>query len=146
MARHGLARSERITKAREYREIQRRGQRVSAPGFVLVYFSRPEGCLRMGMVISRKAGKAHKRSRLKRYLREYFRLYKHRITESLGRAGEPCELWGLDLVFIAKPGAAGLSHEQVDEQLGPLVRRMIEQWSKGDMNSAGRKNASSRER
>lgn len=66
---------------------------------------------RLGTVVSRKVGKAHDRNRVKRRLREYFR----------HRRGDLATL--VDLVVIAKPGAAALSSRiaaaELDAALSP---------------------------
>jgi ribonuclease P protein component len=60
---------------------------------------------RLGLTVSRKVGKAHDRNRVKRRVREYFRLRRHGLTPHV------------DLVVVAKPGAARLSARDVAEEL-----------------------------
>jgi ribonuclease P protein component len=66
---------------------------------------------RLGLVVSKKVGAANRRNLVKRRLREWFR---HR--RSLFRAP-------LDLVVIARPGAAGLSAEEVTLELETATKR-----------------------
>ncbi len=56
---------------------------------------------RLGLVTSRKVGTAVERNRVKRLLRELFRLNKHLL------------LPGIDMVFILRRGAVGLSLEKL---------------------------------
>lgn len=56
----------------------------------------------MGLVTSRKIGIAAHRNRVKRRLREIFRLNKHQI--------EP----GIDIVFVPKIGAAELNFDKLE--------------------------------
>jgi ribonuclease P protein component len=63
---------------------------------------------RLGLVVTRRLGKAVQRNRVKRVLREFFRRH---------RAGLPAA----DLVIMAKKGAADLAYQQVQEELGRLL-------------------------
>ncbi len=70
----------------------------------------PEETSRLGLVVSRKVGKAHDRNRVKRLLREYFRMRRQEL------------LTPLDLVMVAKPGAAGLGLGEVSAELDRALR------------------------
>jgi len=60
---------------------------------IVVYWKKNDTHLsRLGLVVSRKVGKAHDRNRWKRLLREVFRLNRHRIPG------------GFDLVIIPRQG------------------------------------------
>jgi len=123
MARQGLARAERVVKAREYRRTRDGGRRVHGKWFILNYLERQNAGLRLGLVVSKRVGKAAPRNLVKRRLREFFRLNKHRIGEELARAGAGDR--GVDLVFVAKPGAAGLTKKEAELDLAALVKRMV---------------------
>jgi len=63
---------------------------------------------RLGLVVTRRLGRAVQRSRVKRLLREFFR--RHRAS-----------LPPRDLVILAKAGADSLSYFQVQEELARLL-------------------------
>jgi len=128
MARYGLAREERVRKTRDYREVRERGRRVYASNFYCDFYARESGGLRLGIVVSRRAGKAHARNRIKRWMREFFRLNKRLIREQMGRGEESSESWGVDMVFGARPGASEVGHREADSQFMSLAKRVTEEY------------------
>ena len=110
------ARSQRFGKGlrlrlrRDFLRVQRKGRRRHTAHFVLVTSSQPStGQPRIGFSVSRRVGNAVLRNRVRRRLREFFRLNRSELPE------------GCDTVVIAKPGAAKLSYgELVDELRGRL--------------------------
>lgn len=59
---------------------------------------------RLGLVVTKRLGKAVRRNRVKRLLREFFRRHKDRLPPG-------------DLIIMAKKGAAALAYQQVQEEL-----------------------------
>jgi len=68
--------------------------------------------VRLGIAVGKKAGNACARNRIKRGLREYFRLNQEKMPP------------GMDIVFIALPGAASLNTLQLRVELD----RFFEKW------------------
>lgn len=60
----------RIKKNTEFTKLFKRGKRVFSPALTLIYF--PSANMSMGIAVSKKHGKAVKRNRIKRLLREVF--------------------------------------------------------------------------
>ncbi len=63
---------------------------------------------RLGLVATRRMGKAVQRNRVRRLLREFFRRHKSALPRK-------------DLVIMAKKGAAALTYQQVEAELGRLL-------------------------
>ncbi len=85
---------ERLHTKREFAALFERGERMSACG-ITFRFLRTEGPVsRLGVAVGRRNGNAVVRNRLKRLLREGFRLTKHRL---------PCTV---DVVTLPAPSLA----------------------------------------
>lgn len=66
----------RIKREKDFQRIFLEGQSVSNDLVVLRYTFNDLGWPRLGIVVSKKFGKAHVRNRFKRYVREIFRTNK----------------------------------------------------------------------
>ena len=62
----------RIKKQADFQKLFRKGKRAFTPSFTMVYS--PSQQMRMGISIGKKHGKSVQRNRIKRLLREAFRL------------------------------------------------------------------------
>lgn len=72
----GFDKSRRILKRGEFLAAQKAGRRLHAPHFVVVVHDRGDAQPpRLGLVTSRKAGNAVRRNRVRRVVREVFRLH-----------------------------------------------------------------------
>jgi ribonuclease P protein component len=103
-----LTKAERLRHRQDFLRAQAQGKRLHTPHFGLVLAPLAADRPRLGLVVSRRLGKAAQRNRVKRWLREFFRRHK---------SGLPA----VDLVIIAKKGAAALGYHQVEEELGRLL-------------------------
>ncbi|MEQ8766913.1 MAG: ribonuclease P protein component [Planctomycetota bacterium] len=99
-----------LLKTPEFQRVFQQGQRHV--GRIMIVFRRPnrDGFPRIGLVVSRKAGKSHDRNRIKRLLREAFRLQQERLPDS-------------DLVVIPRPGFLGKPYDVVASELVYLATR-----------------------
>jgi ribonuclease P protein component len=99
---------DRILKRYEFLEFYASGKAVHSPGFILVYKSGLSGGSRIGITVSRKVGNAVVRNRIKRRVREYYRLHRMAVPNP----------W--DFHVIAKKSALFLSSWQTVAMLEGL--------------------------
>lgn len=78
----GFTKKERIFRPEEFKRVMRFGRRRFSKNFILFIQKNQEGMHRLGIVVKKEVGTAAFRNRVKRYLREFFRVYKHQISGS----------------------------------------------------------------
>lgn len=119
----GFGRERRVRRKSEFDATFQQGRRVTLPHFVLVFSARPEDASsrasRLGLVVSRKAGNAVVRNRIKRLCREAFR-----------QAGDELPA-AVDFLIIPRPGAATLAAHEVAGELRSGVLRAKKLLAKG---------------
>ncbi len=83
MSGHSLKRDERLRLQAEFRRVFQQGSRVSDEHLVLYACFNDAGRCRLGLSVAKRLGNAVKRNRLKRRLREAFRLAKDQLPVDL---------------------------------------------------------------
>ena len=104
--------SDRILRRGDFLRVQRLGQKVQTPSFVIMVL--PAEQARLGITVTRKVAGAVGRNRIKRLVREVYR-------RNRGLFPERCEL-----VLVARAAATGLDYAALRaelEQAGPQLRR-----------------------
>ena len=97
--------SVRLRRRREFLTLQRLGRRRHTPSFVILHAPSGTGTSRLGVTVSSRVGNAVVRNRIKRLVREVFRSRREALNTPL------------DIVVIAKPDAAQISHAQAATEL-----------------------------
>lgn len=110
----------RLRRRSEFLKVQDKGQKVTADCLLCLVLpnGRPDGVTRLGLTVSTKVGPSVVRNRIRRRLRELFRVRK----ESLPK--------GLDMVFIARSSAKEAdwprlvrAYERIERELGQRYRK-----------------------
>lgn len=67
----------RLKKEKDFQKVFHKGKRLFSPSLTILYF--PADKLKMGISVGKKHGKSVQRNRIKRLLREAFRLNREEI-------------------------------------------------------------------
>jgi ribonuclease P protein component len=96
---------DRIARKLDFWKDRTRRKRFDTEHFVLILRKNDMDAKRLGLVVGRKTGGAVVRNRVKRLLREFFRLNKERMPESS------------DLIVLAKENIEIKGYREVFEEL-----------------------------
>lgn len=101
--------ADRIRRRREYLAAQASGWRLKTPHFTVI-LAPPGGepRPRLGLVVTRRLGKAVRRNRVKRLLREFFRRHREALPPQ-------------DIIILAKKGAETLTYDDVTRELARIL-------------------------
>jgi ribonuclease P protein component len=118
LTRFRIAKEQRIRSGLDFERIYAGQQRVGDRFLLLFGAENEQGETRFGLSVSRKHGNAVQRNRLKRLLREAFRLSQHDLPP------------GLDLILIPRQNAAA-TLDDLRRSLVQLARRLAKRLERG---------------
>lgn len=101
---------ERLRTSAHYERVKKHGRRRRIRHCAVNILTNGFAYHRLGLVVSKRVGNSVRRNRIKRLLREWFRLQKHHIP-----------LPGKDVVIVAYPGAEALSLEALTDELHAVL-------------------------
>jgi len=104
-----FTKKERITQPQDFRRVMRSGRKISSRNFVLFFQKSGNPFHRLGIVVKKEIGPATFRNKIRRYVREFFRLHKHQIKSSY------------DMILMIKKGCSINRYQQAEEELRGLL-------------------------
>jgi ribonuclease P protein component len=112
LAEFGFSKKYRLLKRAEFVLLRNKGKKVHSDCFIAQFTGNNRNNSRLGLTISKKAGNAATRNRLKRQVRERFRTSKQNL----------CGCW--DINIIAKKNIAQCSSEKVFSSLDKIFEKI----------------------
>jgi ribonuclease P protein component len=103
-----LTKKERLLNRKDFVNLNRAERRYPTEHFTVIFKGNGLDIARLGITVSKRVGKAVKRNRIKRLLREFFRLNKKIFPK------------GFD-VFVANKGSEDLIYRKIKEELSEII-------------------------
>ena len=100
----------KLTQNKEFRVVYRKGKSYSNELLVLYVYKTKNDYTRFGISVSKKVGKSVVRNRVKRLIKESYRLNCHKIKK------------GYDLIFIARTLSSNKNYTSIENSLINLVK------------------------
>lgn len=101
-----------LKKNYEFRRLYAKGKSAVTPYIVLYVKRTGRGENRLGITVSNKIGKAVVRNRVRRRLREIYRLNEDKLCR------------GMDLVIVARGGSVNASYQQLEHAFLKASRQL----------------------
>ncbi len=111
MENKSFGKEQRIRKRSDYQSIYKEGARVHSKSFIVLVNPNCRGRTRLGITASKKVGNSVARNRIKRLVREFFRLNRDRLPVST------------DIVVIAKKDISLLNYQVVCKELEVMCEK-----------------------
>ena len=104
-----FTKKERILKRVEFNNLKLHGKRHHTKNFTIIIYPNGGDSTRLGIIVSKRMGKSVTRNRIKRLIREFFRLHKHEIPK------------GYDVLIVASKENDTLNFAAIQEEVGNLL-------------------------
>lgn len=112
MHQFSFVKADRLLKRKDFLRLSKTGSKYYNRHFLAIFFSGKTDKTRIGITVTKKIGRAVKRNRIKRYVREYYRVNKHTIKDH----------W--DINIIVRKDVAGLTFSQVCSSLKNIFKHI----------------------
>jgi ribonuclease P protein component len=107
-----LSKQNLIRKGWEFESVYSQGKRLHGKGFTLICRANADGCSRIGISVHGKIRGAVKRNRIKRIIRESFRLARERYPSHA------------DIVFAVRPDFSFSSPSAISQSVASMLSRL----------------------
>ncbi|MGI6668245.1 MAG: ribonuclease P protein component [Acetivibrionales bacterium] len=101
-----------IKKNHEFARIYKKGKFFAGRYLVIYVLKNRLGVNRLGITVNKKAGKSVRRNRIKRLIRESYRLYEEFIPESY------------DIIFFARNTEAEYTYKEITKEMKFLLKKV----------------------
>jgi len=101
-----FTKADRIRTATEYRTLSKKGGRHYSDYFIIISRKNQISRSRLGITVSKKVGKAVTRNKIKRIIREYFRLNRRLLSDRI------------DMNIIARQSSGRIGAAAMRDHLG----------------------------
>ena len=112
MRKYFFKKKDKILKRREFLQLKRCGKKIQDRNFIIIYSDGRYEKNRIGITVSKKLGNAVKRNKIKRLIRENFRMNRDKIAEFM------------DINVIAKKKAGEISADMVFKSLDGIFNQI----------------------
>lgn len=102
----------KLKKDREFRRVYKSGKSMANKLLIIYVVNNLSENNRVGFTVSKKVGKSVVRSRVKRLMKESFRLNENKIKI------------GYDIVFVARAGCKDATYKEVESAMLHLIKKM----------------------
>ena len=103
---------DKILKRREFLQLKRYGKKIQGRNFIVIYSDGMFERNRIGITVSKKTGNAVRRNKIKRLIRENFRMNRDKIAEFM------------DINIIAKKNSGEISADMVFKSLDGIFNQI----------------------
>ena len=113
-----LTKNHRLKRNSDFNYVFKKGQSSPSKYIVLYFAPTKNTCPKIGIVVSKKIGKAVTRNHVKRLMRESLRKYQDDIISNV------------NLVYIVRSGIENLSYEDVDKLIYETLKKnkLLKGW------------------
>jgi ribonuclease P protein component len=101
----------KIRKNREFRNVYKKGKSISNRYLVLYVKKNGKNLSRLGISVSKKVGKAVTRNKVKRRIRESYKLYSSEVSK------------GYDVIFIARVSSNNKDFKVINDSVVSLLKK-----------------------
>lgn len=103
--------NKKLRNTRQFNHVYKKGKSIVNKHIVMYYVKNTENYNRVGFSVSKKVGKAVVRNRVKRLLKESFRLNEEKIEQ------------GYDIVFVARVRLKDSTYKEVEKAMLHAFRK-----------------------